>query len=309
MSVMKNTVKISDFDYDNECTEIIGEVTSLDESTYSKTHVSGGSVSGRYNDRVTINSSTSTHDKMVFWLKTEDGREERIDFTDSGIEVRETHIVKVVYSKKTGDMLRLKNMTTGSFWKINLEATKRTFGDIFAMFFASLICALPIINFYTIYLFSGHISKEANFSNELKIVKPNVRFFLGALISGIVMFLLPFAVNVRYPNYFTSEMILGVIVVLILLPILLMFRGWIFSLFITSLLVASAFFTDLMGITNINFIGVLHRISFEFYPVVLYVSYALLSLSAFFVFNKLLGIKVLRARQLDEMMRDGSASV
>lgn len=181
-------LNVAGLEYEKECFELVGEVISLSENTYAKTHVSGGgSISGQHGGSVSVSSSTTTHNKMIFWLKTEDGREERIEFTDNTIELRESHIIKVVYSKNSRKMLRLKNLTTGNYWRFAPNIQKRTLKNNFSDMALTILFSLPGINlFLAFYFISGKGNKEANFTDESLVYKPNIIFFFLTVCLGLI---------------------------------------------------------------------------------------------------------------------------
>jgi len=191
-------------DISKDVFESTATVIKVEDQRYSTTHVTPGHTTTTYGAygaaHTTTTPATSTvshHQNQKIWFVDEAGNEGSRSFYNQDIDVREGNTIRMVFSKKTGEILRLKNETTGYYWRLkgyglSSSAAGRLWNGItnrIGALFYTVFFNLPGINALLGLgmIFGGH---GASFHYEKRKTRIHRLIFIGLVVlMGLSLYL------------------------------------------------------------------------------------------------------------------------
>jgi len=181
---------------DEQSYVVTGVVLSEKEKAYSSSEVSVDENKNLFTGKkdLHVNTHVSHHKEQTIWYKCDDdGNEYAVRLLNCSADVLKGHKISLIYSKKTSELMRLVNLSTGFFWKINYQNSEegigaRIIGYAFFLFWATIL-SLPIVNimssFHKIkYMFTKHNYPISKIGKLLAVVF--VIFSIGPWVFTVI---------------------------------------------------------------------------------------------------------------------------
>tara|TARA_R110002049_G_scaffold118501_1_gene272487 strand:- start:288 stop:1298 length:1011 start_codon:yes stop_codon:yes gene_type:complete len=112
---------------ENQTAVRTGTVVNHDQQHYTETVVSGGgghaNQHGGYVEPVT--STTHHHHKQDIWYQDDNGSDHSLSLHDTQLKINTGHGIAILRSNKTRSPLRVANLNTRLFWRVNCDGGER----------------------------------------------------------------------------------------------------------------------------------------------------------------------------------------